>query len=308
MENQKAYNAFISYSQLDREYAKAIQHSIQTLGLPFYKRWKHDVTLFRDQRKIPLTHDLTQEIRTGLASSQYLLVIASKNSGDSKWVKEEILEWQRLNHDKDGFITNFNFILIDNVVEWDEERKDFDKIKTKALPKFDQPLFRELPAWTNIQNYCKSNKINTSNENYEWEIARVKAWLLNKRPDEIIDDVSFGKRVFRIILIAGIVVFGILAGVAVAQKLAADEATARAEESRKEAEDNLTSFKIEEFERNLRNGAIYFDAQEYCLAKEVLMKADSTLIDPKYSTQPKIELSKNTLKQMLATCYANCKN
>lgn len=306
-DSQEKYDAFISYSHLDREYAKVIQRSLETLGLPFYKKWKNDIKLFRDQRKVPLTDDLTQEIKKGLKNSRCLIVIASKHSAGSKWVKEEILEWHRLNKDKEGYITKFNFIQVDDVIKWDATKKNFDLVTT-ALPNFDQALFKSEPAWSNIKNYCKDNKIDTSNDNYEWEIARVKGWLLGMNPDKIIDDVSNSKKLFRFALIFGMVIFGLLATVAFIQKQAADKATALAEERRKEAEDNLTDFKIEEFERNIRNGTIYFDAQVYCLAKQVLMKADSTSNDPKYSMHEKIQSSKASLKEMLVTSQEKCKN
>jgi WD40 repeat protein len=112
-------------------------------------------------------------------------------------VKEEILNWHKLNHDEEGFITNFNFILIDEVVEWDEKKHDFNKLKTTALPAFKTKIFKELPIWANLQHYCKDGKVQTSNANYEWEVAKIKAFLLGKKPDEIIDEVSKGKRVFR---------------------------------------------------------------------------------------------------------------
>src|SRR5689334_17578255 len=96
---EKKYHAFISYSHKDKIYATVIQRSIETLGLPFYKLWKADVNIFRDERKIPLADSLSQQIISGLKDSHFLIVIASKNSAESKWVKEEILNWYDLNKD-----------------------------------------------------------------------------------------------------------------------------------------------------------------------------------------------------------------
>lgn len=200
MSKAKKYNVFISYSHKDKSYASAIQKSIETLGLPFYKKWQPNVNIFRDERKIPLSGSLTNELLTGLKESEYLIVIASKNSANSTWVKEEILNWHKLNQDENGYISNFNFILIDDVIEWDYLNHDFDKLKTTALPTFDKKIFKELPIWANLQLYCKNGKVQSNNSNYEWEIAKIKGLLLGKKPDEIIDEVSRGKRMFRIIL------------------------------------------------------------------------------------------------------------
>jgi len=199
MEQVKKYHAFISYSHKDKQYARAIQKSIETLGIPFYKSWQPNVNIFRDERKIPLAGSLTEQIITGLKESQYLIVIASKYSANSTWVREEIINWHKWNKDDVGFISNFNFILTDDVVEWDYLNHDFDKLKTTALPSFDERLFKELPLWANIQQYCKDGKIKSSNSNYEWEIAKIKGLLLGKKPDEIIDEVSKGKRFFRLV-------------------------------------------------------------------------------------------------------------
>jgi WD40 repeat protein len=206
--DKKKYHAFISYSHKDKLYATAIQKSIETLGLPFYKSWQPDVNIFRDERKIPLAGSLTEKIITGLKESEYLIVIASKYSATSTWVKEEILIWHEENKDNDGYITNFNFILVDDVIEWDYLNHDFDKLKTTALPSFDKRIFKELPIWANLQLYCKGGKVQSNNSNYEWEVAKIKGLLLNKKPDEIIDEVSKGKRLFRIV--TGVIIAALL--------------------------------------------------------------------------------------------------
>lgn len=194
----KYYHAFISYSHADKVYASVIQKSIETIGLPFYRKWKPRVAIFRDERKIPLSGSLSDEIVTGLANANHLIVIASKNSANSRWVREEILNWHKLNKDGDGYIINFNFILIDEVVEWDYNNRDFDKLKTTALPLFDEKIFRDIPHWANLRPYCKNQKVQTANANFEWEIAKISGLLLRKKPDEIIDDASKSRRWFRL--------------------------------------------------------------------------------------------------------------
>lgn len=215
---EKKYNAFISYSHKDKSYAAVIQKSIETLGLPFYKSWQPDVSIFRDERKMPLSGSLTGQIITGLKQSEYLIVIASKNSANSTWVREEILNWHKLNKDDNGFITNFNFILIDDVIEWDYLNHDFDKLKTTALPSFDERIFKQLPLWANLQSYCKDGKVLSMNSNYEWEIAKIKGLLLDKKPDEIIDEVSKGKWAFRFIMFFTIALLLVLTTFAFVQR------------------------------------------------------------------------------------------
>lgn len=229
------YHAFISYSHDDRAYASVIQKSIERLGVPFYRRWQSDVSIFRDERKIPLSGSLTEEILEGLRNSKYLIVLASRNSANSRWVKEEILKWLELNRDKDGFIKNFNFILIDDVVEWDHASMDFDKIKTTALPKFENKIFNALPIWANLQNYCKNGVVDTNSQNYMWEVAKVKGLFLAKKPDEIIDDVSNDKRLFQIIVSISFAVLFFLTGFSFYQISEADKSAQEAINERKNA-------------------------------------------------------------------------
>ncbi|MDH4462064.1 MAG: toll/interleukin-1 receptor domain-containing protein [Flectobacillus sp.] len=292
MNSDKTYHAFISYSHKDKSYARVIQKTIETLGLPFYKRWQPNVTIFRDERKMPLAGSLTEQIITGLKESKYLIVIASKNSANSTWVREEIANWHQLNCDENGFITNFNFILIDDVIEWDYVNRDFDKFKTTALPTFEKKIFKELPIWANIQLYCKDGKVYTSNSNFEWEIAKVKGLLLGLKPDEIIDEASRGKRLFRItsgIIISILLILSVFAyyqrNEAILQKreavLQKDNAVAKT----KEALYNLKKFKLEEFERNFKNGNTYLEAEEYCFAESCFENAIKTAKDPVYESE-----------------------
>jgi len=288
--SNKKYHAFISYSHKDKQYASVIQKSIETLGLPFYKAWQHDVNIFRDERKIPLSGSLTQEIVNGLANSDYLIVIASKNSAQSTWVKEEIINWYRLNKDEEGYIKNFNFVLIDDVVEWDAQHNDFDKLKTTALPSFEQRIFKELPIWANLQQYCKGGKVQTANSNYEWEVAKIKALLLNKKPDEIMDEASKAKRVFRItagVIIAVLIFLMIFAfisrGEAVKRKEEAEQNAAEAKRQKDSALNNLRRFKVEEFEKNISRGNIFLDGEEYCWALDCFVPALATAHDSTFN-------------------------
>lgn len=223
MKDSAEHDAFISYSHKDKIYASIIQRSIETLGLPFYKKWQPDVSIFRDERKIPLSSSLSEEILTGLRNSNHLIIIASKNSANSNWVKEEIINWHSLNKDAEGYITRFNFILIDDVVEWDNKDQVFDKLKTTALPSFEKKIFKHLPLWADIRHYCKFGKIQTNNANYQWEIAKIKAYLLGKKPDEIIDEVSRGRRFFQGVISVIITLLSILTMYAYQQKKIANE-------------------------------------------------------------------------------------
>ncbi|WP_298220919.1 toll/interleukin-1 receptor domain-containing protein [Flavobacterium sp.] len=276
------YHAFISYSHNDKHYVSAIQKSIETLGLPFHKKWKSDVSFFIDEKKMKVSEDLSEEIKKGLRDSKYLIVIASPNSASTdSWVIKEIEYWYAIKNNSTGGISSFHLIVLDGSIKWDSQAQAFS-VDSSALPNFGNIKFNAQPIWANVQNYCKDGKIQTKNPNYEWEIAKVKALLLDKSPDEIIDEVAKEKRLFRIItgfVISLLVMLSAFAfylrGEAVSKKNLAEAKT-------KEALNNLKRFKLEEFERNFKNGNTYLNAEEYCFADSCFSEALKTTKNKDY--------------------------
>jgi outer membrane protein OmpA-like peptidoglycan-associated protein len=147
-----------------------------------------------------LSGNLTEEILSSLKESEFLLVIASRNSANSTWVQKEIFNWYKLNHDENGYITNLAFILVEGGIVWNYFNNEFDKLKSTALPSFEKKMFKELPLWADLQLNCLGGKIYSDNTSYAWEIAKIKGLLLGKRPDEILDEGSKKKNLFRIII------------------------------------------------------------------------------------------------------------
>lgn len=74
------YDAFISYSSLDREHASRLFDTLQALN---FKCWQ-------DVHEIEAGEIFTDEIDNGLKSSRYLIVWLSENSIQSDWVRYEV--------------------------------------------------------------------------------------------------------------------------------------------------------------------------------------------------------------------------
>jgi hypothetical protein len=79
------YDAFISYSHAkDKPIASALQSVIQTLGKPW---WKARVArVFRDDTSLSATPGLWPTIETALTASRRLILIASPEAAQSKWL------------------------------------------------------------------------------------------------------------------------------------------------------------------------------------------------------------------------------
>ena len=89
-----AYDAFISYSHLkDKPLAARLQSVIQTLGKPWYKR--RSLRVFRDDTSLSATPHLWPSIEAALGQSRFLILLASREAAESKWVSKEVEYWLR---------------------------------------------------------------------------------------------------------------------------------------------------------------------------------------------------------------------
>ena len=87
------YDAFISYSHKDMEWATWIQRKLEAYRLPkdlrpAGKAWK-PLRIFRDQTDLAGA-ELESSLRRELTASRCLIVICSPNSASSRWVQAEI--------------------------------------------------------------------------------------------------------------------------------------------------------------------------------------------------------------------------
>ena len=104
------YNAFISYkhAKLDSEIAEHVQKKLEHFHVPhnLKKKIKHQkiTRIFRDKDELPITSDLTETITDALQKAEYLIVICSKNTKESVWVKREINTFLKT-HTKDQVLT-----------------------------------------------------------------------------------------------------------------------------------------------------------------------------------------------------------
>lgn len=101
----KEYWAFISYSHHDVKWATWLHKALESLRIPkalVGRQSPHGPIparlkpVFRDREELGASADLSGPIRKALAASNALIVICSPRSAQSKWVNEEINEFQKL--------------------------------------------------------------------------------------------------------------------------------------------------------------------------------------------------------------------
>lgn len=97
------YDAFISYRHVspDKEIAEKLQKKLENYRPPKALRnvkkrggWR----IFRDETELPTSSDLSNDIKAALEESQFLIVICSKTTKDSRWCLEEIEYFKELHN------------------------------------------------------------------------------------------------------------------------------------------------------------------------------------------------------------------
>lgn len=128
--NRTKYFSFISYSHKDSEMAKWLQHEFEYYELPatlFEERKdlrKEDLPesfrpVFRDEDELA-GGELKPQISEALANSEYLIVICSPNSAQSKYVDNEIREFLSLSQENKRRIFP---LIIDGKPHQDQKHK-----------------------------------------------------------------------------------------------------------------------------------------------------------------------------------------
>ncbi len=96
------YAAFISYRHKprDRAWALRIMRELETYRTPKALRAEafpdRIGTLFRDEDEIPASSDLSDQIKEALRRSDFLIVVCSPDTPDSRWVRREIELFQEM--------------------------------------------------------------------------------------------------------------------------------------------------------------------------------------------------------------------
>lgn len=323
----KRYNAFISYSHTDcKDIAGPIQDSLQNLGKPWYKELSTNLKIYRDQTNLSASPGFWPDIEKALQNSNNLILLASPQAANSKWITKELNVWIEKSYSTEKGLQNIYIILCEGDIEWDENKKDFDWTKTNCLPKTISKFFKNEPLWVDLKNYIKNSGvqkvINYEDFGFSEQIAKVIGGIIDKPPVEIISKelqrvkklrniyVSAGISLFCLLLIVGYLFF--LQRKTNYQLKDKNEelniAKTDIEKQRDNAINNLKKFKIEEFQRNIRNGRVFIDAEEYCLAKNVFRAAKVTADDTLCSNSTEVLAEKHYLISSLKICenYKKC--
>lgn len=139
------YGAFLSYSgDRDRRLLPRIQQAIEKHPRRWYRPPR--LRIFLDYSGVTIGPKLEAQIISGLSRSQWLVVVASPEAAQSKWVGYEI-EWWLRHRTADRLL----LVLSDGNLAWDKKSGDWDAARSTALPPALLGAFAEEPVWKTVR-------------------------------------------------------------------------------------------------------------------------------------------------------------
>lgn len=163
------YRAFISYSHgADQPLAAALARSLARFARPWWKL--RAMRIFVDQHGLGANAALWQTIERALASSEWLLLLASPKAAASPWVGKEV-SWWLANRSAERIV----IVQTGGSIVW--QGADFDWSRSDALPPPLRGAFAHEPTWVDFTGAAGWRRLSTRDEAFRAAFLRVGAPL-----------------------------------------------------------------------------------------------------------------------------------
>jgi WD40 repeat protein len=181
VERGAEYGAFVSYSHdFDRDTARLLEAALEHFPAPRYRPRRRRVYL--DSGDLPATADLPEALKEALLESGHLIVIASPQAGESRWVRQEVDWWLDRHGSPDKIIVvrsagTFQFDPAGGVAH------------TDALPpRLAAALRHREPKVLTLPRVPGSQDLDTGGERWTELVADIVARLDGVAKDELIGE------------------------------------------------------------------------------------------------------------------------
>jgi type II secretory pathway pseudopilin PulG len=175
------YDAFISYShELDDALARALQTGVERFAKPWYRQ--RALRVFRDNTNLTANPNLWAAIEKALASSTWLVLMASPDAALSPWVNREVAWWlankssQRLL----VVLTEGEFAGEDHSGHGDEA--------TVALPPALRGALVETPRWVDLRGLHDVDQVDQASPRLRECVADVAAAVREVPKDMLVGE------------------------------------------------------------------------------------------------------------------------
>lgn len=162
------YDAFISYSHaLDGALERALQTGVERFAKPWYR--PRALRVFRDTVSLSASPDLWASIDAALASSAWLVLMASPEAARSPWVNREVA-WWRENKSPQRLLV----VLTEGELAWADDLGDGDGASA-ALPPALRGAFVAEPRWVDLRWLRDADQVDQSNPRLRECVADIAA-------------------------------------------------------------------------------------------------------------------------------------
>ncbi|MGQ0773267.1 MAG: toll/interleukin-1 receptor domain-containing protein [Pseudonocardiales bacterium] len=175
------YDGFISYSRaLDGDLAPALQTGLEQFAKPWYR--PRALRVFRDATSLSANPGLWSSIEAALASSAWLVLMASPEAARSPWVNREVT-WWRENKSPQRLLV----VLTEGEYAWADDARHCDET-TAALPPALRGAFDEKPRWVDLRWLHDADQVDQSNPRLRECVADVAAAVREVPKDELVGE------------------------------------------------------------------------------------------------------------------------
>ena len=175
-------DVFISYNRdQDLAVAKALEQGLKRFARPFH-RLRPALRVFRDETNFQPDASLLDAIEKELLNSRYMVLLASKASAKSSWVKKEIATFL-----ENCCISFLIIVLTDGDITWDQEKNDFDWKNTNALPKKEVSGFynKGIPNYIDLRWIRDTEDLSLNKDRFLEEFVKIAAKIHGKNNEEL---------------------------------------------------------------------------------------------------------------------------
>jgi hypothetical protein len=175
------YDAFLSYSHaLDGSLAPVLQTGLERFAKPWYQA--RALRVFRDNASLSANPGLWTSIEEALASSAWLVLMASPKAAQSEWVNREVAWW--LEHKSAQRVL---VVLTEGKFAYAEDAGGDDGTDA-ALPPALRGAFRESPRWVDLRWLHNVEQVDQSNPRLRDCVADIAAAVRGVPKDTLVGE------------------------------------------------------------------------------------------------------------------------
>ncbi len=315
------YKAFISYRHLplDKKVAIKLQKLLESYRLPKdlrgdQRQWR----IFRDESELPSSNNLSENIQEALEQSEFLIVICSETTKQSRWCIEEITSFKKRH---EGTTENIITVLIDGNPSEAFPEELCTTVKWVNMP--DGSVVQKSETVEPLAANIVSGSMSRTLRKLKSEFLRIAAPLAGCGYDDLYQ--RHQRRRIQRILAASLSGLSIVSGVAVVMvvlflkisdqnqqlELSSQEITSKKEQLQESLIDSANQAALLLLERGNREEAVnaILDSYDYVNDPEKLSgETESILVDALYAYETSLDMKQDrvlTAKGAILGCEYN---